>query len=73
MHKDPPVVVGVFVDALIALLDVLAVEKAQYALFELPCAFAWDDFSAFHTPTLGFLKKFIERRVDRFAVFSYNM
>jgi hypothetical protein len=45
MNKYPPEILIIFLYAMIQLLDVILIEKAQDFFLQLPAAFAWNDFN----------------------------
>ena len=67
MDEYPSVVFVIFFNAVILLLDMSLVEKAQHFLLELSAALAGDDLSKLDLLVHGFFHDAVKLRVDLVA------
>lgn len=68
MNKDATEILVVFLNTMIQLFNVALIQKAQHFLFELPAAFAGDNFDQLNFLGDGFLHDAIEFGIDLAAV-----
>lgn len=67
MNEYPSKILIVFFDAVIELLNVSLIQKAQHLLLELSAAFAGDDLNEFDLAVNGFFDDAVEFRVNLIA------
>ena len=67
MNEYPSKVLIVFFNAVVELLDMSLIQKAQDLLLELSAAFAWDDLNEFDLADNGFFDDAVQFRVNLIA------